>query len=84
MGDLEELQLLMQPLDAAALKERATARFKAGDMEGAIQAFSLLLEMPEEEVRGTGWLAICSTICCYRCGLAACKGACWIGSVSNG
>jgi hypothetical protein len=38
------------PLDAAGLKARGAARFKSGDVEGALAAYQLLLQFPEDQV----------------------------------
>ena len=54
-ADLDELRAAMQPdLDAPALRLRGNARFQAQDYEGAVEAFTLLLGMPEALTAGTG------------------------------
>jgi hypothetical protein len=49
-ADLAEVQEAAAPLDAAGLKARGAARFKSGDVEGALAAYQLLLELPEGQV----------------------------------
>ncbi|KAJ9532516.1 hypothetical protein QJQ45_010595 [Haematococcus lacustris] len=51
-SDLEELRAALQPADALALRQRGNARFLAGDAEGAVEAFALLLGLPQGAVQG--------------------------------
>ena len=52
-ADLEELRAAMLPaLDAPALRQRGNARFQAQDYDGAVEAFTLLLGMPDELAPG--------------------------------
>ena len=44
--DLEEVRAGIRPADAANIKELADARFRSGDIEGAIEAYTLLLKLP--------------------------------------
>lgn len=44
-SDLLELQSSLAPLDAASARARGESRFRAGDSEGALEAFSLLLQI---------------------------------------
>ncbi|GFH22033.1 uncharacterized protein HaLaN_19433, partial [Haematococcus lacustris] len=50
-SDLEELRAALQPADALALRQRGNARFLAGDAEGAVEAFALLLGLPQGAVQ---------------------------------
>lgn len=43
--DRDELAACLQPADAAALRQRGEARFRAGDAEGGYEAFSALLRL---------------------------------------
>ena len=43
--DLEEVRGALGPLEAAAVKERADSRFKNKDVRGAIQAYTMLLDL---------------------------------------
>nr|BBA27223.1 DYX1C1-like protein [Chlamydomonas reinhardtii] len=45
-ADRDELLAALAPADAAALRQRGDARFRAGDYEGAAEAFSALLGLP--------------------------------------
>jgi hypothetical protein len=53
-ADLEELRACMAPADAAALRQRGDARARAGDAQGAAEAYGLLLRLPEGQVGGRG------------------------------
>lgn len=45
----------MEPADAAVLRQRGDARARAGDHSGAVEAYSLLLQLPTTQVRpGSG------------------------------
>ena len=44
--DLEEVRAGIRPADGANIKELADARFRSGDIEGAIEAYTLLLKLP--------------------------------------
>lgn len=56
-SDLEELRAALQPADALALRQRGNARFLAGDAEGAVEAFALLLGLPQGAVQDSERLA---------------------------
>lgn len=49
-ADLEELQACVAPADAGALRARGEARFRAGDEEGAREAFTALLGLVRQGV----------------------------------
>jgi hypothetical protein len=51
-ADAEELRAALAPADTAALRQRGAARFAAGDAEGAVEAWSLLLGLRSPAVQG--------------------------------
>jgi Flp pilus assembly protein TadD len=53
----------MEPADAAVLRQRGDARARAGDHSGAVEAYSLLLQLPPAQVRPESDL----TAACAEC-----------------
>lgn len=47
--DLEEVEACIKPLDAPALKARGDERFRAGDVQGAADAYGAVLELADVE-----------------------------------
>lgn len=53
-ADVAELRASLAPADAAALRQRGAARFASGDHAGAVEAWSVLLQLPHTAVSGAG------------------------------
>jgi len=45
--DIAELSACMQPMDVSSLRQRGDERFKLKDYPGAVEAYSLLLQVRE-------------------------------------
>lgn len=55
--DLEEVRAGIRPADAANIKKLADTRFRANDIEGAIEAYTLLLQLPKATLGDGGAVA---------------------------